>query len=77
MVEAFGAVEKFELIKVVDETRADIKLFIEAKHGAYDSQWLMMNERTVGTFQQLMSELPKFKNLRFRRIQGLIEGYAI
>ncbi|MDK8465764.1 hypothetical protein [Marinobacter sp. SS13-12] len=74
MVEAFGAVEQFDLVKVVDETRADIKLFIESQHGAIDVQWLIMNERTVSTFHQLMNELPKLKNLRFRRIQKTIAG---
>ena len=74
MVEAFGAVEQFDLVKVVDETRADIKLFIESQHGAIDVQWLIMNERMVSTFHQLMNELPKLKNLRFRRIQKTIAG---
>ena len=74
MAEAFGAVEQFDLVKVVDETRADIKLFIESQHGAVDVQWLIMNERTVITFHHLMNELPKLKSLRFRRIQKAIAG---
>jgi len=57
MAEAFGAVEQFELVKVVEETRADVKLFLETQHGFFDYQWLIMSERTVGRFQQLVNEL--------------------
>ena len=69
MAEAFGAVEQFELVKVVEETRADVKLFLETQHGVFDYQWLIMSERTVGRFQQLVNELPKFRSLRYRRLQ--------
>ena len=68
MAEAFGAVEQFEFVKVVEETRADVKLFLETQHGVFDYQWLIMSERTVSRFQQLVNELPKFRSLRYRRL---------
>ena len=41
----------------------------ETQHGVFDYQWLIMSERTVGRFQQLVNELPKFRSLRYRRLQ--------